>query len=128
VFRDLSVDSFVIAHFLGAEQVAMYGLASTLILFANALNPATLLRSVLTPLLTARHATGGGQPELLRAFRLLNKLVMLLHWPLVTLLLVLGVEVIRLVYIPGLCAGLRAAGAAGRLRLLPRADLSPSCP
>ncbi|MCE7897530.1 MAG: hypothetical protein DYH19_12275, partial [Gammaproteobacteria bacterium PRO8] len=87
VFRDLSVDSFVIAHFLGPEQVAMYGLAATLILFANALNPATLLRSVLTPLLTARHATGGGQPELLRAFRLLNKMVMLLHWPLVTLLL-----------------------------------------
>ncbi|GIK34459.1 MAG: succinoglycan biosynthesis protein ExoP [Gammaproteobacteria bacterium] len=100
VFRDLSVDSFVIAHFLGPEQVAMYGLAATLILFANALNPATLLRSVLTPLLTARHATGGGQPELLRAFRLLNKMVMLLHWPLVTLLLVLGTEVIRLVYTP----------------------------
>lgn len=100
VFRDLSVDSFVIAHYLGPEQVALYGLASTLILFANALNPASLLRGVLTPLLTARHAAGGGQAELLRAFRFLNKAVMLLHWPLVTLLLVLGGEVIRLVYSP----------------------------
>ncbi len=100
VFRDLSADSFVIAHYLGPEQVAMYGLASTLILFANALNPAALLRGLLTPLLTARHAVAEDDTGLLRGFRFLNKAVMLLHWPLATLLLVLGGEVIRLVYSP----------------------------
>lgn len=100
VFRDLSADSFVIAHYLGPGQVAMYGLASTLILFAESLNPANLLRGILTPLLTARHAVADGQRELLRAFRFLNKAVMLMQWPLVTLLIVLGDEVIRLVYTP----------------------------
>jgi len=100
VFRDLSADSFVISHYLGPEQVAMYGLAATLVLFAEALNPANLLRGLLTPLLTARHAVAGGQAELLRAFRFLNKAVMLLQWPLVTLLIVLGNEIIRLVYTP----------------------------
>lgn len=98
VFRDLSVDSFVVSHFLGAEQVALYGLASTLFLFANAMNPATLLRSVVTPLLVRRHAESGTVDDLVKGFRLLTKAVMLMHWPLVTLLLVLGHEIIDLVY------------------------------
>lgn len=100
VFRDLSIDSLVITHFLGANQVALYGLASTLFMFANAMNPAALLRGVVTPLLVSRHAEGGGMDELVSSFRLLSKAVMLLHWPLVTLLLVLGREVISLVYSP----------------------------
>ncbi len=98
VFRDLSIDSFVVAHFLGAEQVAMYGLASTLFVFANAMNPATLLRSVVTPLLVKRHAETGEIDGVIKGFRMLTKAVMLLHWPLVTLLLVLGGEIIRVVY------------------------------
>lgn len=100
VFRDLAADSFAIAHYLGPEQVAMYGLAAGLILFAEQLNPANLLRGFLTPLLTARHAVTGSQEGLLRAFLFLNKAVMVLHWPLVTLLLVLGEPIIRLVYSP----------------------------
>lgn len=104
VFRDLSVDSFVVSHFLGAGQVAMYGLASTLFLFANAMNPATLLRSVVTPLLVRRHAETGKLDDVVRGFRLLTKAVMLLHWPLVTLLIVLGREIIEFVYSAGYAA------------------------
>lgn len=100
VFRDLSVDHFVIAHFLGVEQVAIYGLATTLFLFANALNPASLLRSVVTPLLVSHHARGGQMTDLQDAFRFLNKTVLLLHWPLVTALVVFGPPMIRFVYSP----------------------------
>lgn len=100
VFRDLSIDNFVIAHFLGAEQVALYGLAATLVTFANTLNPASLLRGVITPLLVTRYAVGQSMTEMQQAFRLLTKTVLLLHWPLLTLLIVLGAAVIRFVYTP----------------------------
>ena len=104
VFRDLSVDNFVIAHYLGTEKVAVYGLAGTLILFANTMNPSVMLRNLITPMLVARHAMAEDNSGLVRAFRLLTKAVMLMHYPLVTLLLVLGGEMIRLVYSPAYLA------------------------
>lgn len=98
VFRDVSIDSLIVAHFLGPNQVALYGLASTLYLFANAMNPAALLRGVLTPLLVSRHVEDGGMKGVVSSFHLMNKAVMLLHWPLVTALLMLGPEILNLVY------------------------------
>ena len=66
VFRDLAIDLFVIAWFLGPQDVAIYGMATTLIMFANALNPAALLRGVINPLVVAEHVTGAGRYRICR--------------------------------------------------------------
>jgi O-antigen/teichoic acid export membrane protein len=98
VFRDLSIDLFVIAWFLGAQDVAIYGMATTLIMFANALNPAALLRGAINPMVVAGHVTGKDESYLPRTFLLLSKAVVSLYFPLVVFLIVLGDEVISLFY------------------------------
>ena len=98
VFRDLTIDLFVIAWFLGVQDVAIYGMATTLIMFANALNPAALLRGVINPLVVAGHVTGKDESYLPRTFLLLSKAVVSLYFPLVVFLIVLGDEVISVFY------------------------------
>jgi O-antigen/teichoic acid export membrane protein len=98
VFRDLTIDLFVIAWFLGLQDVAIYGMATTLIMFANALNPAALLRGVINPLVVAEHVTGNDESYLPRTFLLLSKAVVSLYFPLVVFLIVLGDAVISVFY------------------------------
>ncbi|MBM4220898.1 MAG: hypothetical protein FJ170_03005 [Gammaproteobacteria bacterium] len=104
VFRDLTIDLFVIAWFLGPKDVAIYGMATTLIMFANALNPAALLRGVINPLVVASHVTDKDESYLPRTFLLLSKAVVSLYFPLVVFLVVLGDEVISVVYSAGLAS------------------------
>ena len=98
VFRDLAVDLFVIAWFLGPQDVAIYGMATTLIMFANALNPAALLRGVINPLVVSEHVTSTDGSYLPRTFLLLSKAVVSLYFPLVVFLMVLGDAVISVFY------------------------------
>lgn len=98
VFRDLTIDLLIIAWFLGAQDVAIYGMATTLIMFANALNPAALLRGVINPLVVAEHVTGKDDSYLPGTFLLLSKAVVSLYFPLVVFLIVLGDAVIRVFY------------------------------
>lgn len=98
VFRDLAIDLFVIAWFLGPQDVAIYGMATTLIMFANALNPAALLRGAINPLVVAEHVTGKDESYLPRTFLLLSKAVVSLYFPLVVFLIVLGDSVISVFY------------------------------
>lgn len=102
VFRELAVDLFVIAWFLGPRDVAIYGMATTLIMFANALNPAALLRGVINPLVIAEHVTTNDSSYLPRTFLLLTKAVVGLYFPLVVFLMVLGDAVISVFYSPEL--------------------------
>ena len=102
VFRDLAIDLFVIAWFLGPQDVAIYGMATTLIMFANALNPAALLRGVINPLVVAEHVTTTDDSYLPRTFLLLSKAVVTLYFPLVVFLMVLGDAVISVFYSPQL--------------------------
>ena len=98
VFRELSIDLFVIAWFLGPQEVALYGMATTLIMFANALNPAALLRSLINPMVAAEHVTGNDGSYLPRIHLLLTKSVVALYFPLVMFLMVLGDVVIDVFY------------------------------
>jgi O-antigen/teichoic acid export membrane protein len=67
-------------------------------MFANALNPAALLRGVINPLVVAGHVTGKDESYLPRTFLLLSKAVVSLYFPLVVFLIVLGDEVISVFY------------------------------
>lgn len=104
VFRELSIDLFVIAWFLGPQEVALYGMATTLIMFANALNPAALLRGLINPLVVAEHVTGNDGSYLPRTHLLLTKSVVALYFPLVVFLMVLGDVVISVFYSAELAA------------------------
>ena len=98
VFRELAIDLFVISWFLGLQDVAIYGMAITLIMFANALNPAALLRSLINPMVVAEHLTGADDTYLPRTHQLLTKSVISLYFPLVVFLMVLGDIVIGVFY------------------------------
>jgi O-antigen/teichoic acid export membrane protein len=102
VFRELSIDLFVIAWFLGAEEVAIYGMATTLIMFANALNPAALLRGLINPIVVAEHVSGSDESYLPRTHHLLTKAVITLYFPLIVFLMLLGDIVIGVFYSPEL--------------------------
>jgi O-antigen/teichoic acid export membrane protein len=73
-------------------------MATTLIMFANALNPAALLRGVINPLVVAEHVIGNDDSYLPRTFLLLSKAVVSLYYPLVVFLIVLGDSVISVFY------------------------------
>jgi len=100
VFRDLSIDSFVISHYLLARDVALYGLASTLILFAANLNPAAALRSIANQLFIARYIEERKDSLLIAGHTFLMKTVIVFYFPVLTLLILFGDTIIELFYTP----------------------------
>ncbi len=100
VLKEASVANFVIAHHLGVTHVALYGLASTLVILLANLSPASLLRGVLTPLFTKRYTERKDSGDLVFAFNFTTKLVLLVTVPTLIIFAILGDKVIELVYGP----------------------------
>jgi O-antigen/teichoic acid export membrane protein len=100
VFRELAFDNFVIAHFFGNSEVAIYGLASTLIMFAAYLNPASTLRGVINQLIISKYALKGDRSGLVWGHRFLTKIVIFAYFPVLTILLLMGDKIITIVFTP----------------------------
>jgi O-antigen/teichoic acid export membrane protein len=104
-FRDLSVDNLLLSYFLDTQTVAIYALAGSLVLLVSRLNPASILRTVVTVLMVSR-LTASREPNQLCGLHMsVNKLVIFVTLPLYLLLMILGDEVIRHVFSPEYVAG-----------------------
>ena len=100
IFRDISVDNFIISYYLGVKEVALYGLASMLVLFVGRFNPASVLRGVLNPIFVSRFTEKGDLRELVQANTFLLKIIIISTLPLYLLLIMLGDKIIGIVYSP----------------------------
>ena len=98
VFKDIAVDNLIIAHYLDAQQVALYALAATLVTFVAGLNPAGKLRSVFLPIIVARYVRTNNNAELIWGHLLLTKLVIFFMLPIFIVLILLSDKIIGLVY------------------------------
>jgi O-antigen/teichoic acid export membrane protein len=104
-FRDLSVDNLLLSYFLDTETVAIYSLAGSLVLLVSRLNPASILRTVVTVIMVSR-LTATREPDQLCGLHLsVNKLVVFVTLPLYLLLMSLGDEVIRHIFSPEYASG-----------------------
>jgi O-antigen/teichoic acid export membrane protein len=101
IFKDISIDNFIVAHYWDAEKVALYGLASTLVIFVGQLNPASLLRGVLYPIFVSRYTEKHDVSELISGHTFLLKLVIFFSLPVFTVLMLLGDKIIEIIYFPG---------------------------
>jgi O-antigen/teichoic acid export membrane protein len=104
-FRDLSVDNLLLSYFLDAESVAIYALAGSLVLLVSRLNPASILRTVVTVLMVSRLTASRDTNSLCGLHLSVNKLVIFITLPLYVLLITLGDEIIRYVFSPQYLAG-----------------------
>lgn len=100
IFKDISIDNFIIAHYLGVKDIALYGLASILVLFVGNFNPASVLRGVLNPIFVSRYIEKGDSGELVQANTFLLKVIIISTLPLYFLLIILGDKIIGIVYSP----------------------------
>lgn len=98
MFRDLSLDQFVIAYFMDEKSVAAYGLASTLVVFAAYVNPAAVLRGIVNQMFISKHTEGGSAAPLIKGHEFLTKLVICVYFPALTVLILLGDKIISIVY------------------------------
>lgn len=98
IFKDISIDNFIISHYLGVKEVALYGLASMLVLFVGRFNPASVLRGVLNPIFVSRYTEKGDLNELVWANTFLLKIIIISTLPLYLLLIILGDKIIGIVY------------------------------
>lgn len=98
IFKDISVDNFFIARYLDTTQVALYGLASTIITHVAKFNPPSMLRGVFQPIFVGRYVETNDAKELIRGHFTLTKITLFTMLPLYSLLVLLGKETIGIIY------------------------------
>ena len=99
--RDLMIDNFVIVYYLGPKMVGLYTLAATLVLFVNKINPSTVLKNVLYPIVVKKYTGETGKVETLKiASDLVTKLSLFVVTPAFLGLVLLGRHIIIFVYSP----------------------------
>jgi O-antigen/teichoic acid export membrane protein len=98
VFREYSVDHFVISYFLGPTQVAFYGVAIAIPKMLRSVSPGRMLHGVLLPTFVKRYEESGSFAEVKRGYVLLQKINIVLLLPAILALLVFVPELIELVY------------------------------
>lgn len=112
VFREYSVDHFVISYFLGPTQVAFYGVAIAIPKMMLSISPGRMLHGVLLPTFVKRYEESGSFAEVKRGYVLLQKINIVLLLPAILSLLIFVPELIELVYSE------KYVGAAGTARIL----------
>jgi O-antigen/teichoic acid export membrane protein len=98
VFREYSVDHFVISYFLGPTQVAFYGVAIAIPKMLRSVSPGRMLHGVLLPTFVKRYEESGSLSEVKGGYVLLQKINIVLLLPAILALLVFVPELIELVY------------------------------
>jgi len=98
IFKDISVDNFFIVRYLDTTQVALYGLASTIITYIAKFNPPAMLRGVFQPIFVGRYVETNDAKELIRGHFTLIKITLFTMLPLYSLLVLLGKETIGIIY------------------------------
>ncbi|MCS4149402.1 lipopolysaccharide biosynthesis protein [Salinibacter ruber] len=98
VFREYSVDHFVISYFLGPTQVAFYGVAIAIPKMLRSVSPGRMLHGVLLPTFVKRYEESGSFAEVKKGYVLLQKINIVLLLPAILALLVFVPELIELVY------------------------------
>ncbi len=98
IFKNIAVDALLIAHFLGAGAVAVYSVASTLIIIIAQFNPAALLRGVLNPIFVSRYAEKKDIKELIWGQKFLMKIILIFVLPISLSLILVGDQIIYILY------------------------------
>jgi O-antigen/teichoic acid export membrane protein len=99
-FRHFTIDYFVIGHYLGAKEVALYGLAATIVTFVTVINPASTLRGVFQPILIQRYTTTSDKDKLVWGQTLLIKVVIFVTLPAYIIIILLSDKIVGLIYSP----------------------------
>ncbi len=100
IFKDILVDNFFISHFLDVTSVALYGLASSIVIFIAGFNPPALLRTVFQPILLGQYLDNTGGRGLSDGYSLMTKTSIFCMIPIFSVLLLLADPIIQLVYSP----------------------------
>jgi len=98
IFKDILVDNFFISHFLDVTSVALYGLASSIVIFIAGFNPPALLRTVFQPILLGQYLENVGGRGLSDGYSLMTKTSIFFMVPIFIVLLLLADPIIQLVY------------------------------
>jgi len=100
ILRNVTIDNFVISRYLSTEEVALYGLVSTIIIYISQFNPVAVLKGVLNPLFVGRYTETGNRDELIFGHSLLTKLSIFSTLPIYTFTILMGGKIIALIYSP----------------------------
>lgn len=98
VFREYSVDSYVIAAFADPSAVALYGIAAVIPQLMRSFSPGRMLSGVLMPSFVSRYTREEGREGTRRHFILLQKVNVSVYVPMMVFFAVLADRLLPLVY------------------------------
>jgi O-antigen/teichoic acid export membrane protein len=98
VFRDYTVDNFVISHYLTLEDVAFYGVAIAFPTYFRNFSPGRMLHGVLLPEFVKNYTLDPSKEKLQFGFSFLQKINIVILWPAYLVFILLAGEIITFVY------------------------------
>lgn len=100
VFIDISTDFLVIAHYLGPQALGYYSFAARIGRISSKFFPSRIMRTVIVPTFFARYGETGDKKELNKMFRFVSKVNAFFVFPIFSLVVVFGRQIIQYVFDP----------------------------
>ena len=100
IFRDIAMDIFLLAYFIGSQAVGLYSFAYGIPFLIMSFSPGSRLRAVLYPLITRQYIRTGKQDDLVYYFRLINSIIFFSMVPIFIILMILADKIILYVFNP----------------------------
>jgi len=99
-FLDISTDFLLISFFLGSPAVGYYAFSARVGRLVSRWLPSRMLKTVITPAFFAKYTASGDKKDLNIMFTFLSKLNAFFFFPVFTLMIVFGKEIIEYVFDP----------------------------